>query len=114
MAGVGVVRTVVEVLAEQAGADAPVATVEVAERDGELVVAVLTPSPGRFIGRRGSTAEAIRRILVERLGRTDVRFVLGEARDTPPLDPPAGVREPRRPRPESPAPGLGMTGRDVA
>lgn len=114
MASVGVVRTVAEVLAEQAGADAPVTAVEVAERDGDLVVAVLTPAPGRFIGRRGTTAEAIRRALAERLQRVDVRFVLRQTPATPPLDPPAGVREPRRPRPESPAPGLGMTGRDVA
>ena len=114
MANVDVIRTVAEVLAEEAGADAPVTTVEVTERDGDLVVAVMTPHPGRFIGRRGSTAEAIRRALMERLERVDVRFDLHQSPATPPLDPPAGVREPRRPLPESPAARVGMTGRDGA
>lgn len=106
MATVDAFRIVAEVLAQELGADAPVQAIDVAPTPRGLRVAVETPEPGRFIGRRGRTADAIRGQLVQRLGLADVIFEVREVRDEePPLDPPSGVRDPRRPRPGSPTMG---------
>jgi predicted RNA-binding protein YlqC (UPF0109 family) len=70
--------------------------------DGMLRVSLTTPEPGRFIGRRGATADALRARLANDLAR-EVQLNLLESRlQAPPLEPPSGVREPRRPRPGGP------------
>lgn len=56
------------------------------------IVTVQTRTPGRVIGRRGTTADAVRLALAERLGDAQLQLNIVEARDDPDPDrrPPDG------------------------
>jgi predicted RNA-binding protein YlqC (UPF0109 family) len=69
---------------------------------GPLRISLTTSKPGRLIGRRGATADALRARLVDELGRDVELDILEAPPQAPPSAPPAGVREPRRPRPGAP------------
>lgn len=85
MATVGELRVVLTVLAELAG-DVELDGVSMRrdEASGVLRVELVTTEPGRMIGRRGSTADAIRDALAVRLGVPDVQVGILERQDSPP------------------------------
>jgi predicted RNA-binding protein YlqC (UPF0109 family) len=94
----------VAVVADHVPADADVTSLEMARTGGNWRLTLRTSTPGRVIGRRGATADALRAALAERLGDPGLTLNIAEAR--PPGDgpapPPAGDREPRLPRPSAP------------
>ena len=72
------------------------------------IVTVWSQHPGLLIGRRGVTADSIRRALGEALGIESVKLNIVESRGETPDDPPGGVREPRRPKPTAPSSRMGI------
>jgi ribosomal protein S3 len=66
------------------------------------IVSVVTSTPGKLIGRRGSRAQILRSALAEHLGDDALQLNVEAAR--PPEEPPdAGDREPRQPYHVAPA-----------
>ena len=104
MAGADEFRIVVETLLEGVAADTDIASVEITRAGARRRVDVRTRTPGRVIGRRGATADAIRSSMAERLGDPQLQMNIVEVvdDDDPPPDRPAGDREPRRPTPGGP------------
>jgi predicted RNA-binding protein YlqC (UPF0109 family) len=78
--------------------------------DGHWRVCLQTRTPGRVIGRRGATADAIRAALAEQLDDSRLQVNIEEAGGpgAPPPGPPTGDREPRKPRPAAPTTALAM------
>jgi predicted RNA-binding protein YlqC (UPF0109 family) len=100
-------RRVLDAIEVVVGADAPVDGVALGRRGDVVRVDITTGRPGRIIGRRGATADALRARIAEHLRVTDVQLNIVETRSgpgEPPREPPgaAGLREPRRPRPGGP------------
>jgi predicted RNA-binding protein YlqC (UPF0109 family) len=97
-------RRVAEVFGALVGTDARATAISIGRHGHALRVDVSTPEPGRFIGRRGATADEVRAALADLLGDPDLQLNIVEvSEEGPPLDPPAGVREPRRPGPHGPS-----------
>jgi predicted RNA-binding protein YlqC (UPF0109 family) len=98
-------RRVVAAIEALVGPDAFVDDIAIEPRETPaetLRVRLRTPEPGRFIGRRGANADALRARLTNDLG-TEVQLDIAESPPhAPPLEPPSGVRVPRRPRPGGP------------
>jgi ribosomal protein S3 len=84
MATADEVASVATVLARAVPAGADVGAIGVRWIDGGLQVAVTTSDPGRLIGRRGATADAIRQALADEFGGVEVQLVVHEAEETPP------------------------------
>jgi predicted RNA-binding protein YlqC (UPF0109 family) len=70
--------------------------------DGMLRIFLTTPEPGRFIGRRGATADALRARLTMELARDVQLNIVESPPQAPPFEPPSGVRVPRPPGPGMP------------
>ena len=109
MATAGLFGRVIAAIEAVLGPDVPVEQIAItALPDGRLRVDLTTPAPGRIIGRRGTSGDALRARLAEEL-EAEVELNIIEAHgegspgEEPPLEPPSGVREPRRPRPGGPA-----------
>ncbi|MEW6155629.1 MAG: KH domain-containing protein [Actinomycetota bacterium] len=96
--------SVVAVVADHVPADTDVTSLEVAGAKGHWRLTLRMSTPGRVIGRHGTTADALRYALADHLGDPGLRLTIEEA--PPPGDgpapAPAGDREPRGPRPEAP------------
>jgi len=79
--------------------EADIRGIELWDGDGARpIVMVTTRTPGRVIGRHGTTADAVRVALSERFGDARLQLNIAEARDDPdpdrrPPDGPADVRE---------------------
>jgi ribosomal protein S3 len=84
MATADEVALVAAVLARAVPAGADVGAIGVRWIDGGLQVAVTTSDPGRLIGRRGATADAIRQALADEFGGVDVQLEVHEAQGPPP------------------------------
>jgi predicted RNA-binding protein YlqC (UPF0109 family) len=98
-------RSVADVLLDRVPAETDISSVGLGFPDGHWLVRVRTRTPGRVIGRRGATADALRSALAEKLGDPGLRLNIEEAGgpgEPPPGPPPAGDREPRRPTPTAP------------
>jgi ribosomal protein S3 len=66
------------------------------------IVSVVTSTPGKLIGRRGSRAEILRSALSVHLGDDALQLNV-EAAPPPDESPDAGDREPRQPSPDAPS-----------
>jgi predicted RNA-binding protein YlqC (UPF0109 family) len=104
-------RVVTQVLGEHLPDDADVEAVSVS--DDQSTITISTATPGRVLGKRGSTAGAINQALKASLGQ-QVTFLVHEVKDVPEVDlfdedqfgdddPLGGVREPRPPAPHQPS-----------
>jgi hypothetical protein len=104
-------RSVADVLLDGVPADTDISSVGLGFPDGHWLVGVRTRTPGRVIGRRGATADALRAALAEELSDPQLKLDIAEAGrpgDPPAGSPPAGTREPRRPTPTAPADRLAI------
>ncbi len=71
--------------------DAEISGIELDEGDGRRLVVILwTPAPGRLTGRRGTTADALRAALAERLGDDQLQLKIAETPRSLPDAPPSG------------------------
>lgn len=103
MASIDDVRRAIAALEAVLGSSISLDAINLVSLDHGFQVDLTTPRPGDFIGRRGSTADAIRLSLANWLQVEEVVLNVYESpAEDPPFDPPAGVREPRRPRPGPP------------
>jgi predicted RNA-binding protein YlqC (UPF0109 family) len=93
----------VAVVAAHVPAD-EITSLEMARTGRNWRLTMRTSTPGRVIGRRGTTADALRAALAEHLGDTGLRLTIEEARPLGdgPAPPPAGDREPHVPMPSAP------------
>ena len=83
VAGADDFRIVVETLLEHVAADTDIAAVEMTRSGERWRVDVRTRTPGRVIGRRGATADAVRASMAERLGDPHLQVNIAEV---PPWD----------------------------
>jgi predicted RNA-binding protein YlqC (UPF0109 family) len=74
------------------------------ESGPEVTVALDTRTPGLLIGRRGTTADAIRSSLQRIVGKRVVKLNIRELGTEDPPPQPGGVREPRPSLPHGPPP----------
>ena len=75
---------VAAVLARTVPAGTDVAAIGVRWSDGGLRVAVTTNEPGKLVGRRGTTADAIRQALADEFGDVVVQLDIHEPEELPP------------------------------
>jgi predicted RNA-binding protein YlqC (UPF0109 family) len=103
-------RSVAAILLDHVPDGTEISAIEVTSPDAHWRVSVRTSTPGRVIGRRGATADAIRSAMAQQLhdSRLQLNIVEGPAPGDPPRHPPAGDREPREPPPAAPTAGLAM------
>ena len=103
-------RSVAEILLDHVPEGTDISAIEVTYPDAHWRVLVRTFTPGRVIGRRGATADAIRSAMAEQLDDPRLRLEVHEAPGPgdPPPGPPAGDREPRTPSPAAPTTELAM------
>jgi ribosomal protein S3 len=101
---------VAEVLLDHVPDGTDISAIELTLPGGHWRVCVRTQTPGHVIGRRGSTADAVRAAIAEHLGDPHLQFNIVEAGGpgAPPPAPPGGDREPRKPRPAAPASALAI------
>jgi ribosomal protein S3 len=85
-------RSVTEILLDGVPAETDIASVELAYPDSHWMVRVRTRTPGRVIGRRGATADALRSAMAEKLDDGRLQLNIEEAGG--PGDPPSGPPKP--------------------
>ena len=98
-------RAVADILLNHVPEETDVSAVDLTFPDAHWRVRVRTTTPGRVIGRRGATADAIRAAMAAHLGdpRLQLNIEEGGAPGAPPPGPPGGDREPRKPPPAAPS-----------
>lgn len=100
---------VADVLLDHVPDGTDISAIELTLHDGHWRVCVRTLTPGHVIGRRGTTADAVRAAIAEQLGDTHLQLNIVEAGGPgPPPAPPAGDREPKKPRQPGPASALAI------
>ena len=110
MPGAKEFRLVAEVLLDHVPDGTDISAIELTLPNGHWSVCVRTLTPGRVIGRRGATADAVRAAIADQLGDPHLQLTIveGGGPGAPPPAPPGGEREPRKPRPAAPARALAI------